>query len=114
MDWKWSKGEKYEKSKRLQQINKPIEKNINIEKDAIVQSLLSDTEIDSNWNYNLFMQNSSLKQPNKREETYNKMSEREMICQIGQNPFMNNNNYLEDVISQDNYLKPKNTVNEKE
>jgi hypothetical protein len=50
---------------------------------------------------------------NKREETYNKMATREMVGQIGMNPF-SNNNYLTDVITQDNYLKPVSTTFEKE
>ena len=32
---------------------------------------------------------------NKREDTYNKMAEREPICQIGQNPFMPNSSFAD-------------------
>jgi hypothetical protein len=41
------------------------------------------------------------------------MAEREMIGQIGMNPF-SDNNYLHDVIAQDNFLKPISTSSEKE
>ena len=50
---------------------------------------------------------------NKREDTYNRMAEREMVGQIGMNPFMNRN-YLEDVMVQENFLKPVSTSLEKE
>ena len=41
------------------------------------------------------------------------MAEREMVGQIGMNPFMNRN-YLEDVMVQENFLKPVSTSLEKE
>ena len=37
---------------------------------------------------------SSFQKTNKREESYNKLSEREMIGQIGYNPFNPKNNYF--------------------
>ena len=51
---------------------------------------------------------------NKREDTYNKISEREMMGQMGRNPFMSENNYLHDVITQDDFLKPISTTGERE
>jgi len=44
--------------------------------------------------------------PNKREDTYNRMSEREPICQMAQNPFMNES-YTSVIDVQDTFLKSK-------
>jgi hypothetical protein len=57
---------------------------------------------------------------NKREESYNKMAEREMVSQIGLNPFLHQNvetqtqnTYIQDVINRDLFMKPVNTNIEK-
>ena len=46
---------------------------------------------------------------NKREETNNKMLEREMIAQTNSNPFLLGNDYLEDLSVQDQFLTPQNS-----
>lgn len=46
---------------------------------------------------------------NKRELSNTKLNDRNMISQIGQNPFMANNNYLHDLEVQQNFLIPKNS-----
>ena len=44
--------------------------------------------------------------PNKRENQYTKMAEREQIAQIGRNPFLEGtNNYVNDVSIRDQFLK---------
>ena len=100
--WKWSNGDIPEKSTRLEP---EIEvKNQTPQIEAFTQSLLSENDA---WKLqDAFLQN---KQMNKREDTYNKMSEREILCQINQNPFLSSHNYLEDVITQNNFLKPLST-----
>lgn len=109
MEWKWTNGDKYERSAR----KPPSTKTLEIEKTAIQQSLLSE---DDQWIMNqegeLFILDKE-KSLNKREDTYNRMAEREMIGQIGMNPF-SNNNYVNDVMAQDNFLKPVSTSFEKE
>lgn len=47
--------------------------------------------------------------PNKREIVNEKINERHMISQIGQNPFLKQNKYLEDLNMQEIFLKPKNS-----
>jgi hypothetical protein len=42
------------------------------------------------------------------------MSEREMFGQINQNPFLVQNNYLDDLMNQEKFLKPVSTSSEKE
>jgi hypothetical protein len=56
---------------------------------------------------------SSLYKSNNREDNYNKISEREIIGQTIMNPFMLNNTYVNDVVNQENYLKPQSTTIEK-
>jgi len=80
----WSYGEKPIRSLR----NKPL-----IEKESEpVHQFLSDTQ-------------TSFQRTNKREESYNKMSEREMIGQIGYNPFNPKNNYFENLIQHEKFIK---------
>ena len=121
MEWKWSSGEKYEKSQRRQiQIQ---EKHVAVEQTAIQQSLLSEDDrwvmnqegqlfmLDQDNNFNNNFNNNISN--NKREDTYQKMAEREMVGQIGMNPFMQTN-YINDIAVQDNFLKPVSTYVEKE
>ena len=114
MEWKWTYGGRYEKSCRLQkqQEQQPTQNSDtvqhNIAQMAQHQSLLSENDI---WSLDDPMNNMemSLDKPlNKREDTYNKMSEREMIGQIGMSPF-SNSNYINDVMVQENFLKPVST-----
>ena len=126
MEWKWTYGENYARTPRKQQQHQQqqYQENENTQEEqyfenrkhnenkiaqmAQHQSLLSENDV---WSlddptYNMEM---SIDKPlNKREDTYNKMSEREMIGQIGMNPF-SNNNYINDVMVQENFLKPIST-----
>jgi len=47
---------------------------------------------------------------NKREEANEKMNERYLIGQATQNPFMTNNNYVNDLEVQMNFLTPKKEI----
>lgn len=120
IEWKWSSGEKYEKSQRKRnnqsqnqynydyddsKIKKELE---NFENMAYQQALLSENDT-----WSLEEQQVFIKQSNRREETYNRMAEREMVGQIGMNPFVQRN-YLDDVMTQDNFLKPISTSIERE
>jgi len=110
MEWKWSYGPPYEKSGR--RIGPPRDTNDNnnnnndkpIALSAQNQSLLSENDI---WRLDVPV--TDFLRTNKREETYNKMSERELVCQTGQNPFLTNNNYVEDILSHEQFMKPANT-----
>ncbi len=102
MNWTWSNNTRCERSPRRSPLIK--ENVMNQEKDneqtdieAQNQSLLQDD-----------MWTSSFESLNKREDTYSKMAERQMISQIGQNPFLNNT-YLDNV----SFLQSVNTVEEK-
>jgi hypothetical protein len=121
IEWKWTNGEKCEKSPRQQvyreqrqsqtQINYEDEDPGKMAQLALQQSLLSENDVWSLEEQQVFVNPD--KPMNKREDTYNRMAEREMVGQIGMNPFMQRN-YLEDVMVQENFLKPVSTSLEKE
>ena len=110
MEWKWSNGTIVAKSPRIraktdETRHPPPEMHVPkeiLDNEAYLQSLDCDYE-------SMFREN------NKREESYNKMAEREMIAQIGQNPFFTNNTqdndeYVNNVAIQDKFLKPVSTI----
>lgn len=94
----WSTGEKYEKSSKkdnpLLQVTKEI--------------------TDSNDNMNINSNNNEIfRINNKREDANHKLSERYLVGQLNQNPFMINNDYIKDLDIQQNFLIPKNSNNDK-
>lgn len=128
MEWKWSCGEPCERTPRRKQNYETQSKEpeykmetpeVNMVEGAYQQSLLSENDV---WSIDgpqffgseNFGENGFHRTPNKREDTYNKMSEREIMGQIGQNPFLPNHNYLNDIMTQDQFLKPVSTSLEKE
>ena len=142
IEWKWSNGdnERYERSQRPQrpqlqskdkQTNNKID-NINelnnnyenqVETQVVNQCLYSEDEdinfrdIGKQQQQQNNLVNEFQKQPNKREDTYNRMAEREMVGQRGMNPFFsqsNNNSYIDDLMNQENFMKPISTSIERE
>lgn len=116
IEWKWSNGEKMEKSPRMvkqcvsqQQSNEYVENNS--EDLAYQQSLLSENDT---WSLDGPQFINDIKPLNKREDNYNRMSEREMFGQINQNPFLVTNKYIDDLMVQEKFLKPISTSIEKE
>ena len=125
----WSNGEKYEKSLKsdnpnLQQIrqtnnygngnrneNNNVDNFNNFEQceNVIMNNIPEDDMFLSNNNNNeIFRIN------NKREEANHKLSERYLIGQTKQNPFMLDNNYIKDLDTQQNFLIPKNSNNKQQ
>ena len=107
------KNNKYEKNKQSRKEDKPLETieeeeiepitnikapNIRKEKKEIVDP---NTFYDNNG---IFRMSSS-----KREEVNLKMHDRELISQCSQNPYLVQNNYIEDLEMQQNFLMPKNS-----
>ena len=114
--WKWSNGEKYEQSKRinknpvfhLEQSSSDENYPIEVEQSAYTSSLNHD---ENTWDMlNQAFVSNTFRQSNKREELDLKISGRELVQQIGGNPFMQNTNYVEDIAACDNFLKPQNTT----
>lgn len=104
--WKWSLGELYYKSARLEkQVTNTTEivSEYDTQQNAINQSLAEDLSSNSNSNSNI---NSN----SKREELDNKMADRELVLQRGANPFLQQSSYVNDIVVRDMFLKPVNTT----
>jgi hypothetical protein len=97
--WKWSTGEQYPRSGRMEKQNIKFRDEIN----AINQSLSDEPFLYSR------NQNPSIK---RRDEMDIKLADREMIAQRGINPFFQTS-YVNDVVTRDMFLKPINTTSEK-
>lgn len=124
MEWKWSKGEPYERSRRY--IHKDKDKNIHetenckesIQVDASIQQNQHIDAYTSSLNYdentwdilNQHVAQNGFKISNKREELDTKIADRQLLQQRGFNPFLTENSYVDDVSIRDQYLKPTNTT----
>ena len=115
MEWKWTKGEPYERTKRMKQLieieNKEFIKEI--ETSAYSSALNYDENTWDILNQSLYGNCSSengFKVSNKREELDSKISDRKLVQQIGFNPFLAENNYVNDITVRDRFLKPVNTT----
>ena len=107
---KWTDGLPYERSRRMkhqielenQQFSKKMETT------AYSSSLNHD---ENTWEIlNQSLSGSGFKVSNKREELGDKLANREMIQQIGFNPFLGQTNYVDDISIRDQFLKPINTT----
>lgn len=96
---RWSKGEKYEQSLKSdkEKYTANVEENVAAEYNKMKCLLFDDGS------------ESCMRVSNKREDANTKLSERCMIENISQNPFLSRNNYLNDLQVQDEFLKPKNS-----
>lgn len=107
---KWTDGQPYERSRRMkhqiQMENEHFSKNA--ETTAYTSSLHHD---ENTWEIlNQSLSGSGFKVSNKREELGDKLANREMIQQIGFNPFLGQTNYVDDISIRDQFLKPVNTT----
>ena len=122
IEWKWSNGEYTQKSKRQyrngngnskqEYYDEMLNMDVIKENTAYIQSLNSENY----WsgpqeNYDTGFNNnqpdiSGFKITNKREDSSFKMAEREMFATCGMNPFLGTNNYVNDVVTQNTFLKP--------
>jgi len=122
MEWKWTKGEPYERSRRpikqeyieeKEYLEKETKFSKEIEQSAYTTSLNHDENTWDILNQSIYTQ--GFRQSNKREELHDKMANRDLVQQIGNNPFLSNQtNYAEDITIRDQYLKPLNTSEERE
>ena len=117
MEWKWTKGEPYEKSRRvIKEKKEDTEVNVQVfSKDLENSAYSSSLNYDENtWNIlNDNVATNGFKLSNKREDLDLKMADRQMIQQIGANPFLSNTNYADDISIRDQFLKPVNTTEER-
>jgi len=108
--WKWTDGQPYERSRRMkhqiQMENEEFSKNM--DKSAYTSSLNHD---ENTWEIlNQTLSGAGFKVSNKREELGDKLANRDMIQQIGFNPFLGQDNYVNDIAIRDQFLKPINTT----
>jgi hypothetical protein len=107
---KWTDGLPYERSRRMkhqiQMENEDFSKTM--ESTAYASSLHHDEDT---WDIlNQSLSGAGFKVSNKREELGDKLANREMVQQIGFNPFLGQTNYVDDISIRDQYLKPINTT----
>lgn len=84
----WSNGSVIERSPRRVKNEVKNELEHNVDNQAHQNSMLE-------YDWTMQEQQEPFSSSNKREDTYNKMAEREPICQIGQNPFMPNSSFAD-------------------
>ena len=127
MEWKWTKGEPYERSRRPTKVQHQNQNETQrqtelafsdehfikeIEKSAYESSLNHD---ENTWDIlNQSIYNGGFRMSNKREDLDSKIADRHLIQQIGSNPFLSNTNYIDDMNVRDKFLKPMNTTSERE
>ena len=98
----WSTGEKYEQSSIKDNPNLQVKReNTNINDSNSMNSMNSNS-----------MNNEIFRINNKREDANHKLSERYLVGQLNQNPFMINNDYIKDLDVQQSFLMPKNSNND--
>ena len=110
MEWKWTKGEPYERSRRLKKVQELENKQFS--KDMDSSAYTSSLNYDENtWDIlNQTLSGGGFKVSNKREELDTKISDRVLVQQIGFNPFLGETNYVNDISVRDQFLKPVNTT----
>jgi hypothetical protein len=116
MEWKWTKGEPYERSRRIIASKDTDETDDHrfsrdIEKSAYSSSLNHD---ENTWEIlNQEVSTNGFHTSNKREDLDTKISDRQLVQQRGYNPFLSQNNYADDVSVSDQFLKPVNTTQDR-
>ena len=117
MEWKWVKGESYQKSKRPTTTTK-TEELINqidldqLNKDHQLGAYTSSLNYDENtWDIlNQSVSQNGFQNSNSREELDSKISNRSLVQQVGTNPFFDEKDYVDNVSIRDQYMKPINTT----
>ncbi len=93
--WRWSDGSQYERCPRS--AKQPL--------DAYSSALHHDED-----SWHMMMNLDGFRSGNKREDLDSKLSNRQMVQQIGYNPFLQSQNYVDHLSVQDQFLKPVNTT----
>ena len=107
VEWKWSKGLNYDRTKRINKESMDDNFNKIVEDTAYTTSLNHDENTWEILNNNLF--DKGFVQNSKREDTDKKLSERQMMCQVNMNPYLTNNTYVQDLSVHDQFMKPIST-----
>ena len=110
----YKSGKKIVEESKVQQID--VIDEVEINKNAINQSINGfEFELENGFEFDNLPTFSRNDNPSSfsREELDSKISDRELVFQRGINPYMPNNNYTNDVVARDIFLKPQNTTSEK-
>jgi hypothetical protein len=111
--WKWSTGEPYYKSAKLEKkVAKNEEQVYDSQTNAINQSLADESLFNQDSVTNTLFSRNQSGSGTKREDLDTKIADREMIAQRGFNPFLQTS-YVDDIVTCDMFLKPINTTFEK-
>ena len=116
MEWKWVKGESYQKSKRPIKQNEESSSNQldldQLNKDHQLGAYTSSLNYDENtWDIlNQSVSQNGFQNSNTREELDTKISNRSLVQQVGTNPFFDEKDYVDNVSIRDQYMKPINTT----
>ena len=130
MEWKWTKGEPYARSRRksttynnddadnntnsiaMQESGAMQESDDNKNKEIEFSAYSSALNYDENtWDIlNQEVAKGGFKSSNKREDLDVKIADRHLVQQRGFNPFLSEHDYADDVSVRDQYLKPQNTT----
>jgi hypothetical protein len=112
------KNHNYEKNEQSRKEDKPllvkletIEEETNEDQEPIIILKAQKKELKEIIDPNTFYDNNGIfrMSSSKREEVNLKMHDRELISQCSQNPYLVQNNYIEDLNMQQNFLMPKNS-----
>ena len=127
-EWKWSNGTICERSPRIsKQYNDNSNNNNNIDSDNTIDinsqinipqittsSVTMDSVLNENQAYIQSLELDVFRENNtKREDSWEKMATRDLIGQIGTNPFFGlqqQNDYVKDVSIRDEFMKPISTI----
>lgn len=94
---RWTLNEEYEKTpRRRPNQHIPSSQTQSMEEEIITQSEVLALQEENNV-------------ANRREFTYSKMGERDLISHGNMNPFMSKNDYVKDLDVQNEFLKPQNS-----
>ena len=122
MEWKWTKGEPYERSRRIFKEQTQDKDKDALDKDTarfneeIANSAYSTAlnHDENTWDIlNQSLSGNGFKVSNKREELDFKIADRDLVQQRGNNPFLSDTNYVNDVSVRDQFLKPINTAGDR-
>lgn len=100
--WKWKYGDNYEQSLKTASV---------VKQENILYKELNKSGLASGLESGLASGLASGLEcrENKRENSNIKLSQRDMMIRTSLNPYMTNNNYLDDLNVQEAHLKPKNS-----
>lgn len=102
IEWKWSSGEKYQQSNKLQK--EEFMKKIN---ETIDLSQIKTNDLALSMNTSMNTPEGFIHKQNKLDGQNEKLSSRHMIVQKGINPFVNTSNYIDHLDMETSFLRPK-------